>query len=372
MQKRFLLIFLLAFGLSQAFSLVGFNAAQPDFAGDFVYYRDYTFKTETYIGVLYYDDATYALRYYSPSNEKEELPTKDIMILFSIEPNNPKLTFTGEKIIGEVTDNDVDTVNYIHDMFYEFTSHRQKASTVSSHTIFGDKTNVIQQDFAQFGGAVEVYYNKIVPVFNIYAIKSLKGEDRLSLICIGTLSSSSDESFSKFTGIKDMGKSPKAQKIKPKKNTRDFTYNEVEVSQTLSLDPLWQKLSDNVCTLTIDNKQNVLVLLVSNFEESVATYCMDALCRSLLQSSDNCYTDIQNSRLFIDKNQTNIDCQIADYNENRLIRSITKIIEFSPTCVAIVNLTVDNAIYEANKKYFTAILATHKATFTPSTQDAKQ
>lgn len=36
------------------------------------------------------------------------------------------MEFTGEKIQGAVSEQDTEIINYLHDLFYEFTSRRQK------------------------------------------------------------------------------------------------------------------------------------------------------------------------------------------------------------------------------------------------------
>ena len=39
----------------------------PDSSGEYVYYEDKSFKNETFVGFLYFNDTTYAARNYSPA-----------------------------------------------------------------------------------------------------------------------------------------------------------------------------------------------------------------------------------------------------------------------------------------------------------------
>ncbi|MBQ2529281.1 MAG: hypothetical protein II547_03395, partial [Treponema sp.] len=42
----------------------------PDTSGEYVYYSDKSFKRTSILGFLYYDDGTYAVRYYAPADTK--------------------------------------------------------------------------------------------------------------------------------------------------------------------------------------------------------------------------------------------------------------------------------------------------------------
>ena len=55
--------------ISVCFAIPGVEAVFPISSGEYVYYRDYTFPTETYIGFLQYDDGTLAIRYYAKNPE---------------------------------------------------------------------------------------------------------------------------------------------------------------------------------------------------------------------------------------------------------------------------------------------------------------
>ena len=63
MKKTVLSIFaVLSMAVMSLFAVPGFESYLPDASGQYVYYRDYSFTRESYIGILTYDEATYQVR----------------------------------------------------------------------------------------------------------------------------------------------------------------------------------------------------------------------------------------------------------------------------------------------------------------------
>ena len=58
------------------FAMPVFESYLPDTSGEYVYYQDRTFDRESYIGIIYYDDDTFGIRYYAPKSESLFLPEK--------------------------------------------------------------------------------------------------------------------------------------------------------------------------------------------------------------------------------------------------------------------------------------------------------
>ena len=71
--KKIAAFFTILFLTVSAFALPGFIPFFQDESGEFVYYRDYSFNRESYVGFLTYDDATYELRYYAPFDKEQNL-----------------------------------------------------------------------------------------------------------------------------------------------------------------------------------------------------------------------------------------------------------------------------------------------------------
>ena len=68
--KKFILTFFMIFSLNCLFALPGVQQLLPDQSGQFVYYRDSSFDRESYVGIIYFDEATYGLRYFAPATDK--------------------------------------------------------------------------------------------------------------------------------------------------------------------------------------------------------------------------------------------------------------------------------------------------------------
>ena len=150
MKKLLLTLTILLCVAVSAFTLPGFTPFVPDTAGEYVYYRDYSFNRESYIGILNYDDTSYQIRYYAPADRDLVLPETNLAILFSLNPESNFFDMTGEKIITDVDPygDDVDILNYLHDLLYEFSSRRIKLDDLEGTEIF------TTQEFEQFGGKV--------------------------------------------------------------------------------------------------------------------------------------------------------------------------------------------------------------------------
>ena len=71
------------------------ESTQGTFSGDYVIYRDYSWKAPTWIGFLYYNDETYGafIRTDSPEN------SRTVSILFSTQVEKGQLVLTGQQIL---------------------------------------------------------------------------------------------------------------------------------------------------------------------------------------------------------------------------------------------------------------------------------
>ena len=101
MKKSFLSI-LFAFTFFSVFAVPGVKQFIPDASGEYVYYKDSTFKRESYIGILVYDDANYKIRYFAPTDEASKLPEKEMSILVSVNKDSAFWDMTGEYIMTQV------------------------------------------------------------------------------------------------------------------------------------------------------------------------------------------------------------------------------------------------------------------------------
>lgn len=181
---------------SLLFALPGIVDYIPTQSGEYVYYRDYTFEEETYIGFLQYDTGTYAVRYYSPKAQKGSL---DIHILFTMNPSASTVELTGENIISNVTPDDVDVVNYLHDLLYDLNAQRKKINSEKLSSAIR-----VSENFELFGGNVTMVYEGYLPLYNLESIRSENGDILFQAVTMGVIMDSSDISFSSFKGFQNV------------------------------------------------------------------------------------------------------------------------------------------------------------------------
>ena len=260
MKKKIFSLFIFVFVISNfVFALPGFKSYLKDVSGDYVFYRDYTFMRESYVGFLMYDEGTYCARYFAPKNA--EKPAKDVKILFTVNTGKNFMELTGEKIISAWEADDAEVINYLHDMIYELNARRIKAGSVAPKDVEIDddmpylkQGKIVNDEFMQFGGEVQVVYDFVVPLFNIKAVYDYSGNAKFEVLTVGRLTSSDDKSFDNFEGfealenfgkdVKNKKKSETAKKIKVSK--KDIVVNKTEDGQVIALDSSWSRSMDNL------------------------------------------------------------------------------------------------------------------------------
>ena len=348
MKKICFLFSIFILSISASFALPHVTQNVPDFSGQYVYYRDYSFERESYIGILCYDESTYAFRYYAPAiiEKKNPQPEKNIHILFTIDSEKEDLELTGERIVTSVTPEDTDFVNYIHDFFYEMTKRRQNAGEVTA-----EKSEY--QDYEQFGGKVMLYFNPLIPLFNLEKIVSVDKKTLLQIITAGQLVSSEDESFSNFTGIAEKFKDTTHKFKKNKKSkTVNVVYKATENSSELKtkLDSSWNAAAENFYTLN-----NVAVYTVNEVTSPMEGK-IDILKRRLLLGNELVYPNWQNQKIE-SKNGGTLFTQISYHAESNSYTYDFKFIrEIDSKTVGLYTLTVFAGAYTSDKKYFDSII----------------
>lgn len=286
MKKKFILFAILFnTAIFSLFAVPGAKSFIPDQSGDYVYYKDETFDRESYIGILYYDEATYQIKYYAPNDSVNHLVEKEISILITVNPEVDYWEMTGEKIISTImpdTD-DVDIVNYLHDILYEFAARRSKVDLAASSI-------ENEEEYNQFGGNVTICYNPIIPLFNIMDIiptDTTKEPVKFFCCTFGTLKDSNDKAFDNFKGIPDSTilktNTQKAKKAKKKV----FYFN----GRSITLDSKWDQVMDNVWLYGNDAIATISQIPSVSLN---AEYNMNYVIRRILGSLDNAYKNLTN------------------------------------------------------------------------------
>jgi len=153
----------------------------PTESGQYVYYKDATFQREAYVGFLQYDEARYAIRYYAPENTKTGQKEEQIELFLTVDTKKDYILMTGERIVAKEANENTATLNYLHDLFYEFASQRKKVNGAnfkgSSAVPFSVQKT---ENIALFGGEVSLTYDYLIPIFNLRSITNKKGEKAIN------------------------------------------------------------------------------------------------------------------------------------------------------------------------------------------------
>ena len=346
-------------------ALNGFSKLLPDKSGDYLYYRDFSFSRESYIGILYYDDSSIQIRYFDPEPKSQKLPEKEISILISINPNSQNMELTGELVMSTIIpeSSDVDIVNYLHDILYEFSSRRIKEKDISySNDSFSSKKAFTKighnspQDFKQFGGQVSIIYDDIIPLFNIKSIYSEKDELILACCTFGRLRDNADSSFDNFKGFNyDSVANNKTTAISATSKKTTYT---TATHQTITLDENWTQSMENLWLL--ENESIITITEIPTLSQDIAVN--NALIfRKLLESAIGSYTNILECEVTgLSKNKIFKFNQISyQPNTENWIRN-KRIITKNGTNFYYFTLTVFENSYRNNKAYYDSIFDSYK------------
>lgn len=348
-KKSFVFLASLLIFAAGAFAVPGMVQYLPDSSGEYVYYLDKTFSRTSYLGFLYYNDSTYALRYYAPVDTVEKLPAKDITLYFSLNPDSNFLDLTGENIVGATSQDDTDIINYMHDIFYEFSARAAKAYLDSNEIIES------RQDFEQFGGKVTLVFNPQVPIFNLEAIKVADGTKVFTVATTGKLTSSADKSFTNYKGQSSPKDKNRSFKKKSGAKNMDVTYGK----QKIKLTTQWEKKIENLWVM-----DDYAILTLSNIDMPQGftnTMFEDYMVRMFSESTTDSYIQWPMKKVERTKNVVKITSTYYQPETGDVTRDFKILTKTKDGNYAYLNLTVFDGIYQKNKGIFNSILKSYKA-----------
>ena len=370
MKKLFAL--LISFLLTSAlFAIPGFKSYLPDASGQYVYYRDYSFTRESYIGILTYDEATYQIRYFAPSDLEKSLPQKEIALLLTVNPDSTFWDMTGERILTTILpdDDSVDIMNYLHDILYDFSSFRNKLDDLSPENEnykwgnnFWENGVTVKQDYEQFGGEVLITYDCLIPLFNIKQIISSDGTVGLSCCSFGCLRSNDDESFNNFVGFKEYDVQKDSHKSRIYKNAKKIKHK--CGTHSVVIDKNWQvdEESDYFCMLNDDAV--ITMISVPNFTSNQLQndfYTIRSYLTSVLSSYINLdlcelhYAPKMNNFKIVKESYQPKEANVSNYIKTVEIFTRTKENGFD-----YFSMIMFKKAYLENMAYFEKILKTYK------------
>ena len=354
LKKTLLSLIILFCGAAATFALPGFTSFVPDTAGEYVWYRDNSFARESYIGLLNYDDTSYQIRYYAPADRSTAQPEKELAILFALNPQADYIDMTGEKIITEVnpgSEDDVDILNYLHDIIYEFSARRIKAGQLDSTPIS------LSQEYEQFGGKVTINFDSLVPLFNIKNIKASDGTVIFSCVTFGRIISGQDTSFEDFHGLLAAKPYHAPLKNKIKGKTAKFTTQD---GQKITLDTNWQAAADNMWIF--GEEAFLTIATVPAYFEDKALNDLFIL-RRITESTGGSYTDFENIEISVNnKNHiTKVTARLSQPENNRIVYVIKELTTDPAKDInSYVSLAAWEDSYLDKSSYYTKILKTFK------------
>ena len=341
--KRFFICLIALSVCSMSVFAVPGVESMVDFPGTFVYYRDYTYEDETYIGFLQYDAGTYALRYFSPQAQKG---AKSIELYITCDTTKDTVEMTGEKIVGEINQIDVETLNYLHDLFYEFAARRKALKNFN-------KTVRSTEQYAQFGGEVLMTFEPYIPMFGVRSIVSAD-KSLFKLVYIGILNSGSE--FTDFAGlIKPEEQKKKAVSIKKNKKAKKASLEKFE----FTLDEQWTKDESQAAVQTwwLNDKNNETLAVASpyfvNFAPDEKYAAMQIELISLLSQPGSC-VDMESVAISQNDKYIRIDANVAQ--EDKTVRSISTFYKISENEYFAFVVSADEQIFMKNEKYFKKII----------------
>ena len=318
------------------------ESAQGTFSGDYVIYRDYSWKAPTWVGFLYYNDETYGafIRTDSPENPHT------VSILFSTQVEKGRLVLTGQQIISSITPDDTFGVNYLMELLPKL--YELKTFPRAGKAPFG--TTAVRKQMEEFGGAVTLDFQSFVPLFHLKAITGAKKETVLELVEIGSINGNGESVF--------YGYSP----TEPQQNTNIFTVDKAAKKETvtlsgvrLHLDSQWKKIADNSFLCGDTAFLTVSTVTIPPAENGIPLSVPERLLRLLTASSPYAKTLLPYTTIEGKPTSFTLKQSVYDVESKKISKDIKRCIKNKDGSFTIVSLTVNSHAYSAEQAYFNGL-----------------
>lgn len=302
-------------------------------SGDYVIYRDYSWKEPTWIGFLYYNSGTIGSFLYTAGGKTF------VKILFSGEESDGEFVITGQNIIsGRNNDSDyVYAVNYLMEIVPKLYGWRMEPKTKS--LVIKRASKFINE--AQFGGEGEIRFVSYIPLFYIENILNKENKPVFSLTEMGY--AHNESVFFNFTPIEPAPDKLPAFKLSTNAEKKTFPLN----FGSVSLDTQWTQDTENSFFLG-----NEAFLAVTARTLNLPANGNDFLIKYLSSSGEH-------ARVFADKTDISgtaekfkIKNQVYDCETKTVKYTIQSVKNIGDSKYLIIVLTVNKSLYNTHTDYF--------------------
>ncbi|AGT45009.1 hypothetical protein [Treponema pedis] len=334
MKKTFIFFCFFAFALTHVYTYENETNWSGTQSGDYVIYRDYSWKEPSWIGFLYYNANTVGAFLYTSGGKTF------VKILFSGEESDGEFVITGQNIISGIN-NDSDyvyAVNYLMEIFPKLYNWRTEPKNES--LVIKRASKFINE--LQFGGENEIRFCSYIPLFYIESILNKENMPVLSLEEIGLAQET--DTFFNFTPLKPLNDKPSKFKleISAKKKTFPTAWG------SISLDSQWKQDAENSFFLENEAFLAVTVIDLKNVKEKKN----DLLIKYLSSSGKSVRVLAEKTDISGTNEKFKIKNQVYD-SETKSIKYAVKSVRHAGDAKYIITvLTVNKSVYEKYKDYF--------------------
>lgn len=305
-------------------------------SGDFVIYRDYSWKNPTWIGFLYYDDETYGAFLHTPETNSR------VSILFSCKTKQKTLELVGQNIISQITQDDTFGVNYLMTLLPAL--YEKKVLPAGQRDPIAQDS--LAADMFAFGGAVTLTFDNTIPLFHLKTITNTKTGLVLELLEHGSIRGSGEHTFYEFTppviqqAVNQFKRNKQAKKETITIHNHPFT-----------LDSQWTKIADNsfLCGSTAFLTVNTLTIPAS-FSNSLHESAQ--LIHFFSSSGLQAQVLIPHQTIEGTPENFIISQAVYDMQQQKINKDIKRCIKNADGSFTVISLTVDAHAYSAEKSYF--------------------
>lgn len=340
MRKIMFFTYIFSFSLIFAQNKIGWEGTA---SGEYIVYKDASWKDETYVGFLYYNSSSIGSFLYIPAKNVRAT------ILFSVKDDKGSLVLEGQKITSPQNNDStyILAINYLMELLPSFYEKKIRPQDKSKVIRRGQKT--FNTD--QFGASATFYYASYVPFFYLESVADAKGNEVLSIEKIGRIREGQEHLFFSFEPIKEMD-----AKTKPK----DMTFNQNAKKETVlveglsfKLDSQWTKIADNsffmgdVAFLTVNRvKKEQFDTIHGDVDSSLIKLFSISRAETKMFYDKRELTTLENGFLFSTLQYDSIT--------QKKIKDIKRIIKEGDDII-IISLTVDHTYYACHALYFNSL-----------------